>query len=86
MAEWYAFLQIEPIGETRDDFRAGMICSTIANYAGKQRAEGTEPAQPADYMPSLESQRLHAPEPVLMASPEAQADLIRTSIFGCPNG
>ncbi len=86
LAEWLVFLQIEPIGETRDDFRAGMICATVANYAGRQRAEGSEPAQPADYMPSLESQRPRAPEPLLMDTPEAQADLIRMSLFKGPNG
>ena len=47
LGEWYAFLQIEPIGEMREDFRAGMICSTVANYAGRQRAENAGPAQPA---------------------------------------
>ncbi len=86
IGEWYAFLAAEPIGEQRADFRAGMICATVANYAGKQRADGSPGAQPADFMPSLESQRISPPEPLLMTTPEAQADLIRTTLFKGQNG
>ena len=83
---WYAFLQIEPIGAMREDFRAGMICSTVANYAGRQRAENAGPAQPADFMPSLEALPRATETAVLMATPEEQAELIRNTLFGGSNG
>jgi len=86
LAEWYAYLQIEPIGQLREDFRAGMICSTVANYAGRQRAENAGPAQPADFMPSLEALPRPTETAVLMATPEEQADLIRNTLFGGNHG
>lgn len=64
----------------RADFRAGMICATLANYAGKVRSEGADAAVPADFMPSLYHLK-PAPEPILLATPEAQAELIRNTIF-----
>ena len=82
LAEWYAYLQIEPIGQLREDFRAGMVCATVANYAGRQRAENAGPAQPADFMPSLESALPRPTETaVLLSTPEEQADLIRNTLF-----
>lgn len=80
LGEWYAYLQLEPIGEQRADFRAGMVCATVANYAGKVRADG-DPALPADFMPALEAYRKPPVEPLLLASPEAQADLIKQTLF-----
>ena len=86
LADWYAYLQIEPIGEMRGDFRAGMICATVANYAGRQRADDAGPAQPADFMPSLDSLPRQKEQAILMETPEQQADLIRNSLFGGANG
>ena len=50
-----------------------MICATVANYAGRQRAENAGPAQPADFMPSLEALPRPTETAVLMATPEEQA-------------
>lgn len=58
-----------------------MICATVANYAGKQRVDGLPAAHPADFMPSLDGTRPPPVEPMLMATPEAQADLIRNTLF-----
>ena len=52
--EWCLYYQVEPWGEDRSDLRAGIVASTIANYAGRQRADDAEPARPVDYMPYLE--------------------------------
>ncbi|EXI86092.1 MAG: hypothetical protein AW12_02174 [Candidatus Accumulibacter sp. BA-94] len=52
--EWCLYYQIEPWGEDRSDLRAGIVASTVANYAGRTRAEGAEPVRPADFMPYLE--------------------------------
>ena len=31
--------------------RAGIVASTVANYAGMTRSKGAEPAKPSDFMP-----------------------------------
>ena len=83
LTEWYAFLHLEPIGELRADFRAGMVCATVANYAGKTRTEDAPAAMPGDFMPLLEggTQKSRADEPLLMATPEEQAALIKQTLF-----
>lgn len=48
LAEWIAFQRLEPFGETRADFRSGIIASTIANvFRGKKQPA----AAPTDFMP-----------------------------------
>lgn len=88
LAEWYTFLNLEPIGDLRADYRAGMLCATLANYAGKARIEGAEAANPADFFGSLEENHPApaAPAPLLMHTPEEQAQLIKASLFGIRNG
>lgn len=54
----------EPWGPERADLRAALICSTIANYAGKMRAQGTEPASPADFMPFSKRPVEQEPDPL----------------------
>lgn len=34
ITEWMVYYGIEPFGDTQDDFRAGLICSTFANVMG----------------------------------------------------
>lgn len=62
---WRALYLREPWGEDRADARAGVIASTIANYAGKQRAENAPPAIPADFMLFADRR----PEPEVEADP-----------------
>ena len=68
-AEWCLYYQIEPWGEARADLRAGIISSTVANYAGKCRTEGAEPSVPSDYMPYLEK-----PGPVIHTEEQTLTD------------
>ncbi len=56
--DWCVYYEVEPWGETRADLRAGIVASTIANYAGKQRSDGAEPAIPTDFMPYLDRQKI----------------------------
>lgn len=51
---WVALYRRDPWGEQRADLRAGVIASTVANYAGKARSESAGPAKPADFMPFLD--------------------------------
>ncbi len=55
-AEWIAYHQIEPFGEERADWRAGMIAATMANIfrdAKKRR----KPYKPQDFMPKVEEKK-----------------------------
>lgn len=50
LTEWMAFDAVEPFGEQRDDLRAGIVASTMANC---HRSRG--PAfKPQDFMPFAE--------------------------------
>jgi hypothetical protein len=85
LTEWIAFERLEPFGSLMDDFRAGQICATVANYAGKVRNEEAAAAQPGDFMPTLRQtadRKSDAQHPVLLADPEAHARLIKATLFG----
>lgn len=47
LAEWQAFAQLEPFGEVRDDLRAGVVASTVANV---NRGKGGKAFQPSDFL------------------------------------
>lgn len=82
--EWCWYYQIEPWGEDRADLRAGIVASTIANYAGKLRAEGADPAIPADFMPYLDRPE-HAPQAEAQTlSDDELAAWADAAIFGIP--
>lgn len=49
LTEWLAFSQIEPIGDAREDLRAGIIASTIAN-SFRDTEKQKKPYSPADFM------------------------------------
>lgn len=73
----------------RADYRAGVIAATLANYAGKTRIDGAEPAHPADFA-SLDDHRSSSTPtvaaPLLMQTPEDQAQPIKASLFGIHDG
>lgn len=50
LREWQDYAMLEPFGEERDDLRAAIIASTIANvFRGKRR----RPFKPVDFMPQF---------------------------------
>ncbi len=51
MTDWLAFSAIEPIGEERADYRAGVIAAVMTN---KGRHKSTPPVQVQDFMPFLD--------------------------------
>ena len=55
-AEWMAYYEIEPFGEERADWRAGMIAATIANIF-RDTKKRRKPYKPQDFMPKLEEKR-----------------------------
>ena len=62
---WIELHRREPIDDSRADFHAAIIASTIANYAGMQRKEGAPPVTPLDYMPFQKP-----PEPAVVNEPD----------------
>jgi hypothetical protein len=46
--EWQAFNQINPIGSWRDDYRTGLIVSTMCNLHREKASSGYSPV---DFMP-----------------------------------
>ena len=51
LTEWQAFYQLEPWGDIRADFRAGIIASVLAN---SHRGSHAPPFSPQDFMPFVE--------------------------------
>ena len=49
LAEWMAYYSIEPFGEQREDYRAGLVAATVANCAGAGKKN--KALQPADFIP-----------------------------------
>lgn len=48
--EWMAFYRLEPWGEWRGDYQAGMVCSTVANIV---RKKGSGRYKPSDFIPKF---------------------------------
>lgn len=80
--EWMAFYTLEPWGAVRDDLRAGVLASTVANYAGKVR-NANDPATPSDFFATLGAQAQKAPDDggVLLDNPDDQSKLLMAAIF-----
>lgn len=51
--EWVAFYDLEPWGFQAATWRAGVISSTVANYAGRSRKRAD--AKPSDFIPTRRS-------------------------------
>ncbi|MBU3694793.1 MAG: hypothetical protein FGM40_08205 [Rhodocyclaceae bacterium] len=79
LAEWLAYDQIEPFGPQREDLRAGLICSTVANHS---MSPPRRPRRPSDYMLFAHEPGQAFDAPVLLADPKSHSDLIRQAIFG----
>lgn len=59
LSEWIAFDQLEPIGEPRDDYRAGLICSVLATvHSGRSGRQ----YRPIDFMSFAEKPQAPTPE------------------------
>ena len=50
LTEWQAYYGLEPFGEDRNDLRAGIVASTVANVF---RKSGTQPYKAQDFMPQF---------------------------------
>ena len=61
LAEWMAFFELEPWGTEVEDWRAGLIASTVAN-AMRDKKSRRKPYEPEDFMPRREVQTKGAEE------------------------
>jgi hypothetical protein len=59
LSEWMAYEVLEPWGETRADYRAGVISSTYINCKLKK---GAKKHKPADFMPRFGPPKKQNPE------------------------
>jgi hypothetical protein len=76
---WVALYDLDRWGDEQasmqDDFRAGTICATVANFAGKTIKRGSDGLSAADFMPSLAKPK----EPVAEVDPVAHFKLLATT-------
>lgn len=78
LSEYMAYDHFEPIGEARADLRAGIVASTVANFAANPPRK---PAKPVDYMPFAHSFK-DAQEAIELQDPAEHAKLIGKTLFG----
>jgi hypothetical protein len=50
---WIEAYRDDQWGEKRDDWRAGVVASTVANFAGRQLASNASSTKPEDFMPKF---------------------------------
>lgn len=74
LTEWRAFDRLEPFGDQRADLRAGIVASTVANFSARPPKDGLKPS---DFMLFAKDE----PDKPVLLDPEAQARLIKQSIF-----
>ena len=57
--EWLAFYRIQPWGWEIENWRTGLLASTIHNSAGKI---SKKPTQPSDFIPKTSSVQVQVPD------------------------
>ena len=57
-----AYTRVEPWGEEREDWRAAMVASTIANV---NRGKSQKPFKPEDFMPDVGGKRKKSADELL---------------------
>ena len=50
LTEWMIYYELEPFGEDREDFRMGVVASTIANV---NRSKNSKVYKPQDFIPKF---------------------------------
>jgi hypothetical protein len=53
LSEWAAYYELEPWGEERDDLRAGIVASTVANTA-RNAKKRRRPFKAQEFMPQFD--------------------------------
>lgn len=76
LSEWVAFAQLEPFGEERADLRAGIVAAAVVNV---QRAKGSAPVRPGDFMPRFDEDADEEPDHELLLH---KVELLNTAFGG----
>lgn len=76
---WAEFMAEEPFGQHIEDLRAGQICATVANVHRDPKVK-RDPFSPLDFAP-WNPMAKKKEEPILLADPKAQQELIERVIF-----
>jgi hypothetical protein len=76
LTEWMAYDAIDPFGEQRADFRAGIVAATTANHSF---APPREARRASDFM-MFADKRDEAADGILLDDPAEQAKLIKRII------
>lgn len=61
-AEWQAYYQLEPFGDSRADIRSAMICKVLADI---NTPKGRTRMKLDDFVPKFESPKAQTPEEML---------------------
>lgn len=57
---WQEYAELEPFGPQREDYRAGVIASTVVN-ASPAKKRGARPVKPTDFFPATPTARRRKP-------------------------
>jgi hypothetical protein len=71
LAEWMAYDSLDPIGDERGDYQAGIIAATVAN---RWRVKGERTHKPADFVPQFDA------EPLTLADLAEKAKFLALSL------
>ena len=75
---WIEAYKQDEWGETPRRMHAelvgGVVASTVANYAGKQRADGAAMAQPSDFLLTTKAEAPAEPDPVAFFTAVANSE------------
>jgi Protein of unknown function (DUF4035) len=80
---WQAYFALDPFGEERADYRAGIIAATIANV---HRAKGQKAFTPPDFMPRFGGERTRGARPQTPAQMLAVFRMFTRAAGGTING
>jgi hypothetical protein len=59
LTDWAEFFNLEPWGTDMDNWRAGQICSIVANV-NRDPKKRPDPYKPQDFMPKKKTKRMTA--------------------------
>jgi len=57
LTEWMAYFELDPFGGERDDLRAGIVASAVANLGLAFARKRHRPFMPKDFMPRFDRPR-----------------------------
>lgn len=78
-----AYFELEPFGDTIADLRHGTAAALLANI-NRDCKSRPEPYTAEDFIYWRRENQVEEAEPMLLADPIAQSNLLRAALFGLP--